>query len=415
MKNKNFVNKIEQEPSKIITNIKRDKVIDKSTILKNFVQNEVVVTAENLDILRGNGYFNLDRIREKIRCIRSMENKDVRDLSTLNINIITWADVDQRTYMCWGDYWVKERLTRYLREYFKSVNVDHNLADISLYLFGSPFKPGVIRAPYNPMTFNVAWLYSHPDKFDGLEALKYDLVMCLSKQYVNEVKKIHNNVHDTAIISCSDFTIPNIDYGSDNSLVMVANARGNMPGYGRGVVEYLVQLKNELESTVKVWGHKWENREKYNLFPAEWYVGKYIDYNELNSLYRGSKAVIIDGHGTMEDNGFVPMKLFDVFASGGLPIIRYNSGINDIFGEYVLQYNNAEELKRCINVTRDREKCLEIIKLGNEVALKNTYYHRVKEIIEIIRKQIVIFNEENKLTSSKPVSVPKREIVWVND
>jgi len=411
---KNFVNKSLSNESLsnelFIMNMNKDDKEESNT--KNFVNKEFVsLNNESLN----NKSLVINKLKNKIGSM--FVGKDIKNLKTLNINIITWADVDKNTYMCWGDYWVKRKLTEHFSKYFNAVNVEHNKADISLYLFGSPFKPGVVNAPYNPMTFNIAWLYSHPEKFDKMEASKYDVVMCLSEQYIDSVKKIHSNVINKPIISCSDFVIPDIDYGTDDSLVMVANARGAMHHYGREVIKYLLDINGKIKFDIKVWGHKWDIKEKYDKFPQEWFVAKYYDYNKLNILYRKSKAVLIDGHGSMEELGFVPMKLFDVFASGGLPIIGYNSGIEKMFGKYVLQYKNANELKQCIEIANDRDKSLEIINLGNEFVKNNTYFHRANEIIEIVKDNIVKFVGDENLLINNTFSVKpnKREILWLDD
>src|SRR5262245_30023131 len=57
----------------------------------------------------------------------------------ININVETWADVDKVTYMCWGDYWVKQNLKKSFTELGLNCEVHPNDADVTVYLWGSNF------------------------------------------------------------------------------------------------------------------------------------------------------------------------------------------------------------------------------------------------------------------------------------
>ena len=295
------------------------------------------------------------------------------DPSKVKLHIVTWADVDKRTFMCWGDYWVKKNLEEAFINIGYDVIDDVHQADVNIYLFGSPFTNN--RNLFNPNSYNIVWLYSHPDKVTASEFSKYNEVFVLSEYFIKEMAKIYlGKLNVKPLYSCSNFMIPdNIEYGESDDLVIVANARGAGAPYGREVVKYLTIIKPYLPFKVKIWGHKWD-LDKYDAYPREWFVEKYYDYYSLPRLYRSAKAVLIDGHDDMQRLGFVPMKLFDVYASGGLPIIESNSGISEIFDDFTLQYSNEKQLKDIIDfVKNEKQACNDIIMKGNKIAKEYTY------------------------------------------
>jgi len=332
------------------------------------------------------------------------------------VNIASWSDVDKRTFACWGDHWVKVRLAEELEKLGCVTDVELDQADVTIYLFGSPFNFRKKRPyHYNPLSYNVVWFYSHPEKFSQQEAARYDHIFCLSKQYLETIKEgFHHTVEDEPLYSCTNFTTPvNLPYGRDKRIAMVANARGAGAPYGREVIKLLKPLKSWMESKelrMEVWGHKWDQFDKYNQFPKEWYVDKYYPYDDLDRLYRTSKAVIIDGHPEMEEHGFVPMKIFDVFASGGMPIIKRNAGTTEMFGDYVLQYDSVATLKECLEVLDDRAECFKIIKKGRTLAYKHTYANRAKKIMDSIADS-VIGTDQLKIPESG--NKAKDKIVWL--
>lgn len=316
------------------------------------------------------------------------------------INIVTWADIDKRTYMCWGDYWVKDRLYNAFVELGCDMVDDISSADVNIYLFGSPFTP---RTPslFNPSSYNILWLYSHPDKVTANEMSNYDEIFVLSNKFIKELEDIYvGKLHKEPLYGCTDF-VTNIDisYGILDSIVLVANARGAYPGYGRDSVKYLSEM-NKIPFDVKIWGHKWDNFEKYDKYPKKWFVEKYYAYGNLPKLYRSANAVIIDGHEDMWSWGFVPMKLYDVFASGGLPIIKKNCGIEEIFGDYVLQYENSKQLFEVLEyVKNNRNDVLGIIEKGREISLRHTYSLVAKRFLNsinnITKNRKIVYNDRS--------------------
>jgi len=396
-----FENDTEIDKDKNI--ISGDKTSTKNS--KIFVQN---------DSIRGL-HSEVFSINKKIKSLKSivMENlinESGEKYRNLRVNIVTWADVDKTTFMCWGDYWVKNEMNKELELLGCKINNDMLEADITIYLFGSPFNYRPMKPyMYNPMSYNILWLYSHPMKINKYELLKYDYVFCLSKFFLDKLKTMYSFVHDEPLYGCTNFKVPKKSkYGTNNDLIMVANARGDGAPYGRKIIKYLVSISSDLKKyRIKVWGHKWSNFVRYNKFPKEWYIDKYWPYSELPILYRNSRAVLIDGYEDMATYGFVQMKVFDVFASGGLPIVQYNVGIDDIFGEnVVLQFKDSVSLKNCIDVLEDENECKRRIKIGKKIANSYTYKKTVLAILDavydnVLEEDDIRFISKNKILESK--------------
>ena len=125
------------------------------------------------------------------------------------------------------------------------------------------------------------------------------------------------------------------------SLLFVGNARGGLE-YGRKAI-YWLDPPGEMK--VKIYGHKWHLSRYYSSIKKldEWYAGQYWPYEELNVLYNRAKITLVDCHDDMAREGFVPMKIFDVIASGGFVISNFNSGIFKIFGDSVPQYKTKKK------------------------------------------------------------------------
>ena len=316
----------------------------------------------------------------------------------LNLNIETWADVDRKTYMCWGDYWVKQELLKAFKKVGVNVSVKPVDADVTLYLWGSPFP---IRESYpffyNPYTYNVAWFYSNPSKMTRKELTRYDLVFCLSELYLKLIKDWTNNIYPEPLLSCTNFGVPKNKVKKNIDILFVGNARGGMEK-GRVAVSWLDPPKN---SVVKIYGHKWIRHE----YMRKWYADIYWPFEKLNELYNRSKITLVDGHDDMNRLGFVQMKIFDVLASGGFVISSHNTGIKKIFGDAVPMYKSADEMNELIKFYlvnhNEREKK---IASGMAVAVKEKYMHRAKKIVSVLAKKLQ-FNKKPIRMYGKNINV----------
>jgi hypothetical protein len=302
-----------------------------------------------------------------------------KSIDTLNLNVETWADIDKQTYFCWGDYWAKRKLQEAFEGFGVNCNVHKDHADVTVYLFGSPYWKSREVWPwgYNPKSYNIVWVYSHPTKVTKEEMARYDLVMCLSEIFLPELQKIHSNVIMDPLISCTDMRPPeDWDGKYKRDVVFLGNARGAF-SFGRQGVFW---LDPDPEWKIEVYGHKWFLQTYKYMHP--WLCGQYWEYEKLPELYASSKIVLVDGHEDMQNLGFVPMKIFDVLASGGFPLVHYNNGVEDIFGDSVVMYKSKTEMNACIRkYLRDDDARLEKIAAGQIIANEHTYDKRAKQIL----------------------------------
>jgi hypothetical protein len=302
----------------------------------------------------------------------------------VNLNVETWADVDRNTYMCWGDYWVKVRLLKAFEKIGFSVNVHPDRADVTIYLWGSPFQPrSTFPFFYNSDSYNVMWFYSNPDKMTKEEMNRYHLIFCLSQNYLDEIKGWHPNIHNEALLSCTDFEMPKEQHEKDIDLLFVGNARGGLQ-YGRKAI-YWLDLASEMK--VKIYGHKWYLSKYHTAIEKldDWYSGKYWPYEELNMLYNRAKITLVDCHEDMAINGFVPMKIFDILQSGGFVISNFNSGIFEIFEDTVPQYKTKKEMNYLIKYFYQNERVRERfrVKALRKIQGEN-FTKRAEKIAEVL-------------------------------
>jgi hypothetical protein len=308
-----------------------------------------------------------------------------KDENKININIETWADVDAKTYQCWGDYWVKEKLGAALQKLGAQYNVAPQDADVTIYLWGSPF-PQRHNFPYmyNPATHNIMWFYSHPQKMTQNEIIRYDTVFCLSHNYIKILnqKGWHQNLIQEPLISCSNFKPPKEKLNREIDVLFVGNSRGGLQ-YGRKAIWWLSQPE---DVKIEIYGHKWYRQPEY----AKWFVQMYWNYNRLNELYNTAKITLIDGHEPMNEHGFVQMKIFDVLASGGFPLSYYNAGMKQIFGDLIPQYKTKTQMNALIRYfLKHEDERLEVIKESKKYLKKHTYKHRAQTIFDYIRKEVI--------------------------
>lgn len=316
-------------------------------------------------------------------------------LHTINLNIETWADIDSNTWMCWGDSWVKIKLARAFESLGCNVGVAPQDADVTIYLWGNKF-PERHEWPffYNPNSYNIAWFYSHPDIMDAEEMSKYNMVFCLSEDYLPKVKEMARAIPSTKIVdepllSCTDFRPPRNPLPDNIDILFIGNARGgSIRTDGRKVVRWL-KVSDKID--VRIFGAKWQ-QEQFD-WMRKWYAGQYWEYERLNEIYATAKIVLVDGHEDMQRHGFVQMKIFDVLASGGFALSDYNSGIPKIFGATVPMFKNAEEMNRMIkHFLNNESERKSLANNGGKIARNSTFKDRARKILTTFSEELGLVN-----------------------
>jgi spore maturation protein CgeB len=289
----------------------------------------------------------LDRLRRKNR---------------VTIRIKAPSDTDPNRYM-WGDHWVKYELGKaFVR---LGLTLVENDPDVLLHLFGSPVK----NPPLPEHTYNLVWLYSHPDLVTPHNLMYFDKIFCASELFIPKLQAMgYSNVE--SMIASTSKTPSKVPLKHD--IIFLGNARSSRSD-GRGVVRDI----RETTHNFKVWGNLWEG-----LLPDKHYGGVYWDYRNLEELYASARITMNDHHPDMAREGFVSNKMFDILASGGFVISDRNIGIEKIFGQAVPQYKSTEQLQELVTFYLknpiEREK---LMIEGRKIALSNTYEDRAVQIV----------------------------------
>jgi len=260
-----------------------------------------------------------------------------------------------------GDYWVKYQLTKEFEKLGYIVS-DVN-PDVIIHLFGSP-----IKLPKN--TLNIAWVYSHPNWVNPYILKQYDKIFCLSSSFAEKIKKWGFDVE--LMIGATDKKPVQRDIKYD--IVFVGNTH-SAPERGK-IIQYLGRTSYNF----RVWGKGWKK-----LIPEKCYGGQYFDNRKLSELYASSLISLNNHHEDMAREGFVAVRVFDILASGGFCISDKNSGIEEIFGDTVPQYESPKHLEELINFyiknLDEREKLME---KGKKIVLSHTWRKRAEQFLTAI-------------------------------
>jgi len=337
---------------------------------------------------------NLEQVNNTYNYKRAKKYSEDGDLK--KICFYSHCDRDPRTYMNWGDYWVKKQLQYSFAKLFgdKIRVVDNKSeADIVVYQFGSPYTN------VDSKQINIIWFYSHPEKMTTKELSKYDYMFCASHKFLKKIMRNWDKWKDLGCIinlkplyACTNFKFINKSE-VDKDILFVGNARSGKV-YGRKSI-YDLSSVSKTSWSVHLYGAKWE-LSKYQ-FSHKWYKGKYIPYDELPIMYASAKINLIDGHEEMQDQGFVSAKVFDTIAAGGQVIMEYNSGIEEIFGDDIKMYKNQLEMWKLINETLEKtESDTKQLKKLSKIAQKYSYDSVAKEMYSEIHKEFLTPKRKKK-------------------
>lgn len=278
------------------------------------------------------------------------------------ISIVSNSDTDPNLYLQlqWADYWVKYELIKAFGEMDCAVtNVE---PDVIIHLFGSPRK-----LPNN--TYKIVWIYSHPDLVNARVLQQYDKIFCLSPSFT---KKINQMGFEAELMIGATAKRPaqrEIKY----DIVFVGNSRWELP-YGRKIVHGV----GETPYNFKVWGTGWEK-----ILPPKYYGGQYFDNQRLDELYASSLITLNDHRQDMAREGFVAVRIFDILASGGFCISDKNSGIKEIFGDSVPQYESPEHLRELTDFYINHpDERLKLMEKGRKIALSHTWQKKAEQFLK---------------------------------
>lgn len=73
--------------------------------------------------------------------------------------------------------------------------------------------------------------------------------------------------------------------------------------------------------------------------------GEYIHDNDLGAYFSSAKINLVNVAAHESEIGIIPSRVYDIAASKGFMIAPYNKEIENVFGDSIPMYKNAEELK----------------------------------------------------------------------
>ncbi|BDZ72103.1 hypothetical protein GCM10025861_26200 [Methanobacterium petrolearium] len=231
---------------------------------------------------------------------------------------------------------------------------------------------GLSRYQPKPQHFNIMWNISHPDEVTIDEYNQYQHVFIASQFWADEIaQKV--DVPVEAMLQCTDPELfyPDPDDKYKHDLLFVGNSRGVQ----RKILRDLLPTDKDLA----VYGAGWEG-----LIDKKYIKGEHIPNKELRKAYSSCKILLCDHWDDMRDKGFLSNRLFDASACGAFIISDKVKGIEDVFEDAVVTYDNPDDFQSLINYYlvnnhKRKEKSLDITDLSNFIFEKN-----IELILELI-------------------------------
>lgn len=307
--------------------------------------------------------------------------KKIKLKKRLNISIKISA-TNMKAAPNWGDYHFALALKKEFEKNNYEVAIhtfsewnEKDDADIVLALRGlRQYKP-------NPGQFNIMWNISHPDSVSIKEYNEFDYIFVASDTWADKLKtKV--NVPVESLIQCTD---PELFYPEDSAeykhdLLFVGNSRNVF----RRIVKDLLPTDKDFG----LYGMFWDQ-----FIDKEHISGDHIPNTELHKAYSSCKILLNDHWDDMAEKGFISNRLFDGFAAGAFIISDEIMGAEEIFGDSLVIYSNANELHELIDyyLIHDIERIKKVEKGRKIVMANHTFAKRAERILEIIegRKSVL--------------------------
>lgn len=279
----------------------------------------------------------------------------------------------------WGDYHMALGLKKQFEKKGHQViiqllyewdNGDDLSCDVVILLRGlNAYKP-------KKQHINIMWNISHPDKVTMEEMNEYDYVFVSSDYWSEHISDLVT-VPVESMLQCTDPELFKRSSGKGESceLLFVGNSRKMF----RKVIQDIVPTEHNLH----VYGTNW------GAFIDESYIkGEHIPNKELFEHY-GSCAILLNDHwDDMREKGFISNRIFDALSTGAFIISDKVKGIEQVFGDSVVTYETATELKEMVDyyLAHPDERNEKAIKGCKIVREHHTYQNRVERFLEVISK-----------------------------
>lgn len=278
------------------------------------------------EVLRHHTYAH--RARRLVEVLREHEEKPS---FCLKIGAPSWEEAER-----WGDLHFARAVERELRrrghrclvqvlpEWEDDAGLEYDVALVIRGLSRHLPKPGQL---------NVLWNISHPDELSGEECDGYDLVCVASERFAEELR----GRTETPVVVLEQATDPALFFPDpapeyEHDLVYVANSRGVL----RPIVRDLLPTDLDLA----IYGANWEG-----LIDTRHVVAEHVPNAELRKVYSSARIVLCDHWDDMREHGFISNRIYDALACGATIVSDEVAGLKERFGNRVLTYRDASELR----------------------------------------------------------------------
>ncbi|MCP4965858.1 MAG: glycosyltransferase [bacterium] len=235
-------------------------------------------------------------------------------------------------------------------------------------------------APYVPKPghFNILWIISHPRDVSVEECNRYDLVLVASAAFADELRA-QLSVPVEVMLQATDTNLFKPDttlVKNSGNVVFVGNSRGQH----RNAVKWALEQNIPLE----IYGGDWDQ------IIGAGYAKDPVPNDQLPGLYQSAAILVNDHWEDMAEKGFVSNRVFDALACGAFVISDWVAGMDDLFGEAVPMYKNAEELKELTELyAHDPEGRTELRTKGaNTVRANHSFEARATDFVALLTHQL---------------------------
>lgn len=278
----------------------------------------------------------------------------------------------------WGDYHFALALRRAFVKHGHAVRIDILPDWDSPQGFGDDVVlvlRGLSQYVPKPEHINILWNISHPDQVQAQEYEQYDHVYIASHQYAEQLRTLVK-VPVSPLLQCTDPALfyPDVANGIPiNPILFVGNSRKQL----RTIVKDAMAANIPLA----IYGTLWDG-----LVPRRYVMGTHIENTELHRYYSTCKVLLNDHWPSMREQGFISNRLFDAGACGTLVVTDAVEGLEPVFGDAVVVYRDAADLKRVVDhFVKDEGARREKGERAREIVLRDhTFDHRAATILGMI-------------------------------
>lgn len=271
----------------------------------------------------------------------------------------------------WGDVHFARGLAAAFRRHGHDVRIDFrddwdepaSTPDLVLHLRGP--------VPCTPVqgTRNILWIISHPDQVAIAEMEAFDQIMVASEGYAKLLSAfLGGPVFPLLQATDRDRFAPPDPLPADRKGVLFV---GNRRGEDRTVIRWAI----EAGLTPEIYGFGWDDIGSTGLVR-----GDRIDNRKLAARYAAAAAVLNDHWPAMRDFGFVSNRLFDVLASGGVPVSDAAPAVDILLPGMVIEVVGRREVAAAV-VRAGRRSARERGRFARSILSQHTLDHRARAIL----------------------------------